>query len=114
MAKITTLNRETRRMVERHGRKARKAVEKITKVVDSLMQVNMSDLKMPVIVVFDKPSDFPDNIVARIFDCDKPTNIVAIYDSIDHARADAYGAGFGMMLPRSDVDDPVILESYWR
>ena len=101
MAKITTLNRETRRMVERHGRKARKAVEKITKVVDSLMQVNMSDLKMPVIVVFDKPSDYPDNIVA-------------IYDSIDHARADAYGAGFGMMLPRSEEDDPVILESYWR
>jgi len=117
--KIIKMNREQRRKADKgkhkvtNGEIIKKLKEKEV-VVPSMNEVDFSGLLMPFITLFDKPVDFPDKLVARVFELDKPTNIVCIYESKEQAREDVGKAGFGYIIPRTPEDDAHIVESYIR
>lgn len=78
--------------------------------------VDYSSMKLPVIVVYNNPSDHQGKIVGRLWEAaeNKPTSIYVEYNSIDKARSDIISAGFCVPFHRSDVDDPVIVETWSR
>ncbi len=43
--------------------------------VENFRVVDIKDIRMPIIVVSRNPVDYPEYIVGRLFDIDKPTNI---------------------------------------
>lgn len=46
--------------------------------VNSIKEVDLSGMKMPIISVYEHPEDFPEKCVARIFEADQPTNVVIV------------------------------------
>ena len=58
------------------------------KIVTSIKQVDMSELKIPVAAVHDNPLDYPGKCVVRIFDLDKPTNAVVVKDDLESLMKD--------------------------
>lgn len=59
---------------------AKKIINPITKkedtLVETIQEVDLSQLKFPVISIYEYPVDYPDEYVARIFDLDKPTSVI--------------------------------------
>jgi len=110
MSKIIKFSRAERRQNERDIEK----LKKINRSVESLCDVDFSGLKFPVIVLFNRPLDFPDGLVARIFELERPTNCVCEYRTVEEAREDAQRVGFTHIIPRSKNDDIHIVESYIR
>lgn len=87
-----------------------------TKFVSSLMDLDLSDIKMPMAVVYDSPKDFHDMYLCRIWEgagC-HPTNAAIQRATLAEIREDILAAGFQMMIPRSEKDDPVILETWMK
>lgn len=66
--------------------------------------------KMPVIAVYQRPSDYPEHFVARVWDLDRPTQIVMICKTLDELRA----AQPPEMteIKRWKEDDPAIVETW--
>ena len=73
------------------NRHRKKVKVPINKKVDSLNLVDLSDMKFPIVVVYNRPLDFPDKIIARVWEgsINKPTNVYCEYDNIDDCRKDA-------------------------
>ena len=44
--------------------------------VDSMKEVDLSGLKLPMIAIYQNPDDDPEMYVARVFDIDRPTNVM--------------------------------------
>lgn len=42
--------------------------------------------QMPVIVLYDKPSDYPDAVIARLFDASVPTRFIAKGQTLEEVR----------------------------
>lgn len=59
-----------------------------TKEIRSFAEVDISELKQPVICVYKHPDDYPNKCVARIFDGTKPTNTVITRNTVDEIRED--------------------------
>lgn len=79
-------------------------------IITSFNQVNFRRLKMPFIVLYDHPKDYSNSFVARLFDTDKPTNIVIIGEDLDKLRSKIPR---GMIkFDRANEDDKSIIESY--
>lgn len=84
------------------------------KIIDSLALVDFSVLRFPVIVVYKEPKDYPDGLVARVWDGDGniPTNMIVLRETIREIRKDIKAAGFIARFNRQQGDDPVI-EEIW-
>lgn len=74
--------------------------------LNSLMQIT----RLPLICVYNNPSDYPGKYVARLWDVDKPTNMVAIAESLEEIR-EAKPPEM-MIMDRMPNDDPVIVETW--
>lgn len=84
--------------------------------VDSLTQVDMSGIKMPMAVIYDSPKDFPELKLCRIWEgagC-HPTNTAIYRNTIEKLREDIKAAGFSILIPRNEGDDPVIVETWMK
>ena len=55
-------------------------------VIESFNQVNVSRMKMPFIVLYDHPKDYSENYVARLFDVNKPTNVVIVSKDLEELK----------------------------
>ena len=84
----------------------------LSKVVDHLKGADLSDLKMPIAVIYDKPLDFPDKFAIRIFDLDRATNIVVLRDRLEECRKECIDYGFSTSSPRGNDDDLCIVEMW--
>lgn len=64
--------------------------------------------------IFDKPLDYPDGVVARMFVMDKPTNSMFTARTVDEAREILHMLYPGILhcLPRNRHDEPAIVESW--
>lgn len=83
------------------------------KIVQSFSEVDMAGLKFPVIAVYDRPLDFPHQYVARIFDSDKPTNIILLRDSLSKIREDIkLNLPQMVRLPRAGNDVGSLVETW--
>lgn len=88
----------------------------LTKFVDSMQQVDFSEIKIPMAVIYDSPKDFPNLHMCRIWEgagC-HPTNTATQRFSLEELREDIQAAGFTIRFPRAEGDDPVILETWMR
>lgn len=81
--------------------------------VRSFAEVDISELRQPIICVFKHPDDYPDKCVARIFDGAKPTNIAITRNTVDEIREDITKR-FPAMLPfaRCKEDHKSVVESW--
>ena len=59
-----------------------------TVIVESIKEVDLSVLEFLQVAVFNKPEDYPDKAVARVFDNGKPTNIAMVADDPNDLRWD--------------------------
>ena len=88
----------------------------MNKMVESMTQVDLSEIKMPMAVIYDSPKDFPGMYLCRIWEGEgcHPTNTAMQKNSLDEMRKDIQAAGFSIRIPRAEDDDPVILETWIR
>lgn len=79
-------------------------------LITDFSQVEVSLMKMPFIVIYYHPKDYSESYVARLFDVNKPTNIVIISEDLEALRKKVPQ---GMVkFKREKEDDEKILESY--
>lgn len=77
-------------------------------ILNSFDNVDFSEMKAPIIVIYDHPSDYPKLWVARIWNIDRPTNVVVINENLNTLRT---LLPINMiMLNSSQKDDPCIKE----
>ncbi len=82
------------------------------KRVASIKEVDLSDLYMPTIVVYDNPADFTGKCVARIFDLNKPTDTVIVKNTLDEIYEDIH-KNTNMAYMIRDPNDPPSLVGVW-
>ena len=58
------------------------------KIVRSIKEVDMSDIYIPVIAVYENPEDYPGMCVARIFDMNRPTDTVIVRKTVKEINRD--------------------------
>ena len=85
-----------------------KSADRIVKRFDYNRLVRQTT--MPIITIFNSPTDYPGKYVARVFDVDKPTTLAAVADTYEELQQ-AIPAGM-VRLERNEKDDPVILETW--
>ena len=88
----------------------------LTTFVESLQEVDFSNIKIPMAVIYDTPKDFPDLILCRIWEgagC-HPTRIAMQKGTLEETREAIMEAGFSIRFPRAEGDDPVIVETWMR
>lgn len=85
-----------------------------TTIVPDFSVVDMSDMGLPMIVVYRHPIDFPDKFVARLHESMPPragpTNIVVIGDTLDEIRAKIPQ---GMVCMQRHQNDDVNIVEVW-
>ncbi|OIJ13363.1 hypothetical protein BKP35_09005 [Anaerobacillus arseniciselenatis] len=74
-------------------------------VLTDFNQCDFSQFLLPLITVYNSPEDYPDKIVARIFDIEKPTPYIVVTDHIEFLDI-PQGKEF---IPREKEDDPSII-----
>lgn len=88
----------------------------MNKMVESMTQVDFSEISVPMLVVYQCPEDFPGMYVCRVWEgkgC-HPTDTVLVKKSLEEVRAEIKAVGFILKFPRAEGDDPVILETWMR
>lgn len=63
---------------------------------------------MPMIAIYNHPTDYPDKYVARVWDCNIPTHLIATADTLEEIRATI--PPNMTRLPSMAGDDPCIVE----
>jgi hypothetical protein len=82
-------------------------------ILKSFKDVDISEIGIAIIVVYDKPSDYTNNVVARIYDLNLPTDTLILKDDISEVRKDILSTfGNVMCFKREEEDDKDIIESY--
>lgn len=71
---------------------------------------HLCGLKLPLITIYEKPSDFPDQFAARLFNIDKATSFVIAASSLEEIRKTI--PWHMSKIARSPDDDPCIVEVY--
>lgn len=87
---------------------------KETIILNSLKDADFRTLKLPMIVVYNNPSDFPGKYAAKIWEAATatPTNCIIIRSTPEEIREDIKAAGFQTLFPRAAGDSPEIIESW--
>lgn len=98
------------------NKQRKKTKTPINKKVESLNLVDYSQMKAPLVVVYDSPLDFPDKIIARVWEgaTNSPTNVYCEYETLDQCEKDIQTAEFTLKFPRCPVDDIHIVEVCMR
>lgn len=76
---------------------------------DSFHGTNFSAFKVPIITIYDKPADFPESFVARIYDLDQWTPYAMVKPTLKAIREGIPSHRF-YRLDRMMGDDPNIVE----
>ena len=82
--------------------------DKVVKSFDMRILEKMTTI--PIITVCYNTEDYPGKYVARLWDVDKPTNMVAIAESLEEIRGAKPPEM--MIMDRMPNDDPVIVETW--
>ncbi len=78
-------------------------------IVDDFSAV-ISKCFLPIIVIYQKPKDYPEKYVARLWDVNNPTEYAAVKGSLEEIRAVV--PRMMVRFPLSKLDDPRIIETY--
>lgn len=84
------------------------------KKINTFAEVEIREISNPVIVIYSNPSDYPGRFVARVWDLDKPTEILMVKKDIHEIREDIKSNIPTMVrLPRAKNDDLCIVETWF-
>ena len=83
-----------------------------TVIIKSIRDVDLSIFQFPQVAVFNKPEDYPDKAVARIFDNGKPTNVIMVADDSSDLRWNIRKYTNLIWCPRGKDDDLSLLGVY--
>ncbi len=85
-----------------------------TRIVESLKDVDYSDMTLPMVTIYAKPADYPNHYVARVWEAkgSQPTNIIIKRKTLQEVKEDVKTAGFNVRLLRNRKDDPCIVETW--
>lgn len=61
---------------------------KENKIVSSIREIDLSDLRFPLVAVHIRPTDFPKHCIARIFDIDQQTDTIILKETIQEIQED--------------------------
>lgn len=64
--------------------------------------------KLPMITVYEKPADYPNQYVARVWDVNRPTRLIALADTLEEIREAIPQEMYN--IKRQPQDDPCIVE----
>lgn len=79
------------------------------KLITSVKELDTSNLKVPIIVVYEHPSDYPQYYVARVFNADKPTDTIMLKDKLAEIQDDIRKHTNMMFMLRGVEDEPCIV-----
>lgn len=91
-----------------HGKELRMQEKRI----ESIKDVDFSGLHMPAIAVYDSPADFKGKFVARIFDLNKPTDIIMVKGTLEEIHEDIH-KNTNMVYMIREPNDPISLVGVW-
>ena len=74
------------------------------KRVESITEVDFSGLKVPFIAVYQRPEDFPEKCVARIYELDKPTDTILVKYTLKEIEIDIQENTGMVFMPRKAED----------
>lgn len=80
--------------------------------VKSIRDVDLSVLQLPQVAVYNRPDNYPDKAVARVFDNGKPTNIIMLADNPNDLRWDIRKYTKLVWFPRGKEDVPALVGVY--
>lgn len=80
-------------------------------IVHSISQIDLSDIRMPISAVYDRPADYPEHCIARLFDVDKPTNVILRRSTVKEMQR--YFRQTTLMFHPRDKGDPENLVGTW-
>lgn len=83
-----------------------------TVIINSIKDVDLSVLQFPQVAVFNRPKDYPDKAVARVFDSGCPTNIAMVADDPEVLKQDIRKNTTLMWLPREKDDHESVVGIY--
>lgn len=78
-------------------------------IVNHLSEVDFSGMRAPFIAVYAHPLDYPDKVVARIYDVDKPTNVILLKDSEEEITKEIQKETCFVRFERGAADDPKLI-----
>ena len=76
------------------------------KIVTSIQEINLEDIRFPIIAVFEHPKDYPTKSVGRIFELTKPTDTVIVKDTLEELQKDIQTHWIGIFFRRTEFDVP--------
>ncbi len=84
--------------------------EREDKIVNGAFDYNklIKIARLPMICIYNHPIDYPKNYVARVWDANHPTHLVALADTLEEIREKI--PPNMTKLPPMKEDDPVIVE----
>lgn len=82
------------------------------KKVQSVQEIDFSDMVLPMIAVHKNPDDYPEYCVARIFNMQVPTHVVILKESLQEIMEDIEEHTDMVFLNR-EVDDVLSLVGVW-
>lgn len=72
------------------------------------MKISKMVRTMPMIAIYNQPTDYPDKYVARLWDCNAPTHLIALADTLEEIQQTI--PPNMTRLPHMAGDDPCIVE----
>jgi len=72
--------------------------------------ISQNDFKIPIIVIYENPRDYPGKLVARLFDRSTPTPYVALADTMEDIRSTI---PLSMICLRRQFDDDPCIAEVW-
>lgn len=72
------------------------------------IEKSMKQARIPLICVYDHPTDYPDKFIARLWDCNIPTRIMVTADTLEELREKIPSSM--VRMDRHPKDDPCIVE----
>ena len=72
------------------------------------IEKSMKQARIPLICVYDHPTDYPDKFIARLWDCNVPTHIMATADTLEELREKIPNTM--VRMDRHPQDDPCVVE----
>lgn len=82
------------------------------KLITSVKELDTSNLKVPVIVVYEHPNDYPEYYVARVFNVDKPTDTIMLKKNLSEIQDDIKENMNMVFFLRGAEDDPCIVGAW--
>lgn len=89
------------------------AVKKQTIEVNSFTEVDVTGLRCPIIAIYVRPEDYPEDCVARLWDMEELTNILLKRGTVEEIRQDINKAYPWMVRFERAKNDVLSISETW-